>query len=59
MPARSTHPIPQRKMTYLVTLAAVWPWGPPGAELVDVLFGYGSAILIVGMVAWRIGRNDS
>jgi hypothetical protein len=37
--------------------AASWPWGPPGAQLFDVLAVYGLLALLIGLVVWNAGSS--
>jgi hypothetical protein len=38
--------------------AASWPWGPPGAQLFDVLAVYGLLALLIGLVIWNAGSSQ-
>jgi hypothetical protein len=37
--------------------AASWPWGPPGAQLFDVLAVYGLVAVLIGLVVWNAGSS--
>jgi len=39
--------------TLSIIVAASWPWGPSGAELPDVIFGYSTLVLLISLIIWH------
>ena len=37
--------------------AASWPWGPPGAQLFDVLAVYGLVAVLIGLIVWNAASS--
>ncbi len=39
--------------------SAGWPWGPPGADMSDVLFAYGAIVVIGALVVWNASNQST